>query len=131
VDLGAMPAKLLEIVSKEKEWPMIQDLYAWIGGKFYEAGMALAVKPDQVSAELRITTFAQDPPEAVAAYRGALDKRGAGDRDGWKAGLEEVAKKWPTSRVGRRAKLEAAGSPMAGPGGGVGEAGEAAGRRAR
>jgi hypothetical protein len=43
-------------------------------------------------------------PEAAAAYRAAWVKARNGDPAGYRAGLESVAKKYPDSRAGRRAK---------------------------
>jgi hypothetical protein len=124
-DLGALPGKLIELMSQEREFPMMMDLAQWLGERVYEIGFAFAVNADGATAVMRLTTFTGDPPEAVKAYRAALAKRSAGDRAGWTAGLSEVAKQWPDSRAGRRAALEAKGAPVAGPGsalilGGVG-----------
>jgi hypothetical protein len=47
-------------------------------------------------------------PEASAKFRAAWEKRQAGDEAGYRAGLKEVADKYPGSRAGERAKDELA-----------------------
>jgi hypothetical protein len=47
-------------------------------------------------------------PEASAKFRAAWEKRQAGDEAGYRAGLKEIADKYPGSRAGERAKEELA-----------------------
>jgi hypothetical protein len=52
--------------------------------------------------------------QASADYRAAWQKKVAGDVEGYRAGLRQVASRYPTSRAGVRAKEELhpqAGSP--------------------
>jgi hypothetical protein len=94
----------------------IKDLAAWLSGHVYEVAFFGSVTKERVSATLRMTTFGADPAAARDAYRAALARRRAGDKEGWKAGLAEVEKSWPGSLAGRRARLERAGTPLVGPG---------------
>ena len=47
-------------------------------------------------------------PESSAKFRAAWEKRQAGDEAGYRAGLKEIADKYPGSRAGERAKEELA-----------------------
>jgi hypothetical protein len=127
VDVTLLPPKLQEMVIASKEGRMLIDGWTHAAATIYEIGAALAVNPDGASMVFRVTTFAGDPAEAIAAYRAALDKRRGGDGEGARAALAEVAKKWPESKSGKRAALATRGeAPLMGPAGGLVGAGVAA-----
>jgi hypothetical protein len=116
LDLDAVPSRLVTELKKQEATALLFDAISYLGLTVYESGLGVTVSGDGASLLLRVTTFGGDPAEARAAYLAALDKRKAGDRAGYLAALGEVAKKFPATKFGKRARLEAEGTPVMGPG---------------
>jgi hypothetical protein len=125
-DYDALPSMFTAEMKKDPNAGVMMDVGNWMASSVYELGLATVVQADGSSIVLRLTTFAGDPPEARTAYQAALSKRTGGDRAGYQAALADIAKKWPTSRIGKRARLEAEGTPVLGPASALAGAGMAA-----
>jgi hypothetical protein len=125
LDYDAMPPEILTQM-KKNEPLVLMDASAWLATAVYEIGTVGTVDATGATLLVRVTTFAGDPPEARAAYVDAIKKRHDLDRTGYAAALAEVAKKYPATKAGKRARLESEGTPLLGPGSAILGAGAAA-----
>jgi hypothetical protein len=114
-DVDALP-DTMQAQMKKNEPLVLMDAVAWLATAVYELGTVVTIDAAGAQMVVRVTTFAGDPPEARAAYVEAIKKRHDLDRAGYQTALVELAKKFPASKAGKRAKLESEGTPLLGPG---------------
>jgi hypothetical protein len=125
LDYDGMPPEVLAQM-KKNEPLVLMDATSWFSTAVYEIGTVGTVDATGATLVVRVTTFAGDPPEARAAYIEAIKKRHDLDRTGYTAALVELARKYPATKAGKRAKLESEGTPLLGPGSALLGAGAAA-----
>jgi hypothetical protein len=115
VDLASLPKELAEMAAKDKDVGEALNVLSWLSTQVYEIAFAGGIDATSAHLIVRITSFGGDPAEARAAYEKAVEKRIAGDAAGTKAALADVVAKYPNTLAARRAKMEAAGTPVIGP----------------
>lgn len=104
---GALPSDSL--LASGKALPVINTDAAralvWAATHVYELGFGIGVDADGLSAELRISTFAGEPPEVLASYQRAMRAALQGD----KVDID-LAKQDAESLVGRQGRIYASGA---------------------
>ncbi|MBI4509510.1 MAG: hypothetical protein HY698_07720 [Deltaproteobacteria bacterium] len=90
------------------------ELGSFLGASIYEMALTAGLYDDGLRLSFRVTTFADEGKEALAAHEAALAKRASGDTAGYREAMAAAGKAHGKTLLAKQAKLLVADAPAFG-----------------